>query len=54
MSSSKRRLCGALALLILLGGALAEPVPEETPAPREAATIEPTATVEPTETVEPA
>lgn len=32
MSRSKRRLCGALALLILLGGALAESVPGETPA----------------------
>ena len=54
MSRSKRRLCGALALLILRGGALAESVPGDTPAPTEAATIEPTAKVEPTETVEPA
>ncbi len=53
MSRSKRRLCGALALLILLSGALAEPVPEDTPAPTEAVTIEPTATVDPTASIEP-
>ena len=53
MSRSKRRLCGALALLILLSGALAEPVPEDTPAPTEAPTIEPTATVEPTASIDP-
>ena len=53
MSRSKRRLCGALALLILLGGALAEPVPEDAPTPTEAATIKPTATIEPTASIEP-
>ena len=56
MSRSKRRLCGALALLILLGGALAESVPEDAPTavPEPAATAEPTATDAAADATEPA
>ena len=56
MSRSKRRLCGALALLILLGGALAEGVPEDAPTavPEPAATAEPTATDAAADATEPA
>ena len=53
MSRSKRRLCGALALLILLGGALAESVPEDAPT-AVTATAEPTATDATADATEPA